>query len=277
MTKGKRSCWAAELGNCAGKRTREHVISESVLRIARGMHPDLALARVAWDERLLPTSLSSATVRHLCGKHNSQLSPLDAEAARLTQFIVDAVEPFTLPTRVAAIGAGREPILEGRFDGCLLERWALKTCLNDFAARGNTAPPDGATAPSGRHVLETVFTGAPPPTGHGMYELVVPKKRERPGTALSVEVVEVKRTTPAGEVLRFPAFFVINLGPLQVAIHANVTALSDADWTTEVSGFWAAGGGRPMAVYHPPSLTMAKRRSPGLPPCRFARARLDWR
>jgi hypothetical protein len=270
---GNNKCWANSLGDCRGKISREHVVSKGVLRVAQDMHPALkpTLVRVAWDERVTRTGLGAATVRHLCQTHNTQLSPLDDEARRFMQFVVDAIQP----ERVSGVLAGRRPLFEQQFDGSLLERWSLKTYLNHFAARGDGGPSDHVVRASGQHILRCVFGGSEVPHGYGVYEFVAHRERLPPGMTFSVAAVEVKRTTPTGEILRFPAYFVMNLGPLQLAVNANVTELPDVQWRKEVAQYWAAQGGSPQARYRPP-IVMLRKIVPdvGLRP--FARASLDW-
>jgi hypothetical protein len=273
-----RKCWAANLGGCTGKISGEHIASKGVLETAQKMNPRLKLLRTASAGRPLTLSIASAVVNNLCEYHNGVLSPLDSEAQKLMQFVAAAVEPSTMPRRVEAIASRRERMLVRSFDGALLERWALKTFLNHFCARGNAGPRDGVARPSGVHILDTVFNGNSLPPGFGLYEFAEPHKRLYPSQTFSIDTIEVCRESSSGSVLRFPAYIVINFGPLQLAASANVTDLSQEDWGTMINEFWASQlTGRPEAVFHPTSLTLAaKRKTRNGARIPFACARLHW-
>lgn len=112
----KRQCWAQSLGGC-DTLSREHVISRSIFASAcdcptlvEGMHrlPNGHLAE------------SALTAKILCKKHNSDLSPLDAEAGKLADLLLSSAR-------------GNE-IGRPELDGSLIERWAFKTLINGLAA-----------------------------------------------------------------------------------------------------------------------------------------------
>ena len=70
-------CWANSLGDCDGKISREHTVSESLFK---GTYVDVK--GFSWcksEEKRI--GLGSLTKKILCEKHNSALSPLDAAAS----------------------------------------------------------------------------------------------------------------------------------------------------------------------------------------------------
>ena len=103
----RRSCWAACLGDCKGPLSKEHVISagvfDEIMMEVEGIQ--------AFGDESRVVSKASLTARMLCREHNSRLSPLDAEAARLSDAIKDA--------RAGGIPATH------LVNGALLERWIL--------------------------------------------------------------------------------------------------------------------------------------------------------
>ena len=116
-------CWAAPLQNCAGKISREHVIT-------RGIFPDDELLVQGFDwcrDGPAKMSLSGLTRKILCVKHNSDLSTAD-EAG------IAAVEEFREFVRLGMARSKAKPrpwrLVRYTIDGFELERWFLKTLVN---------------------------------------------------------------------------------------------------------------------------------------------------
>ncbi len=172
-----RNCWAASIGGCAGKISREHVVSDGVLQAARAMNPGLKLVRIGMGGKEQPLSRATAVVRNLCEFHNSSLSPVDCEAQKLMQFVAASMEPLTVRSLVDAVKDRHEPMVEQPINGGLLERWALKTFLNHFSARGNSGSRDGLVRPSGAHIVNAVFNNGPLLPGAGLFTFMEPHAR----------------------------------------------------------------------------------------------------
>src|ERR1700744_5970980 len=68
-----KGCWAASLGDCEGKISREHLVSESLLPEGGVMVSGLPWCK---DEPK-PLGNAALTGKILCQKHNSELSELD--------------------------------------------------------------------------------------------------------------------------------------------------------------------------------------------------------
>lgn len=107
-------CWAACLGNCGGGPSREHYISDGIFdgRIVNAFGLDWCKSEPK------NIGLASATAKILCKVHNQALSPFDAEAAKLSRFLTSNV--LDVPENSNSI----------QLNGALLEKWALKTCVN---------------------------------------------------------------------------------------------------------------------------------------------------
>jgi hypothetical protein len=124
------SCYAAPLADCSSKRSREHGISESLLRYL-GAGSKIKVAGLPWlgeKERIL--SSDALASRILCERHNSALSGLDAIAVSL----------FEAFDEQNAVGSGKQ--LLHVFNGHDLERWLLKilcaeACSKSFPIEGN--------------------------------------------------------------------------------------------------------------------------------------------
>ncbi|HEX9396851.1 MAG TPA: hypothetical protein VF943_08960 [Burkholderiales bacterium] len=105
----------------------------------------------------------------LCKKHNQALSPFDAEAAKLKNFLVE--EFLEKPQADNAI----------RVNGQLFERWALKTMINlgfvealDLQQRSQLLPPP--------QIVEHLYQGVRRGRGAGLYYVassVATEKLER--------------------------------------------------------------------------------------------------
>ena len=86
-------CWASTLQDCARGKSREHYISDGIFD-----GESVTAVGLPWcRHEPITIGMKSAVARILCGKHNSDLSEFDAEAAKLSRFLVTNVldEPLT--------------------------------------------------------------------------------------------------------------------------------------------------------------------------------------
>jgi hypothetical protein len=104
-------CWASILGGCGGGSSREHYISDGILdgRTVNAFG-------LEWCKDAPKTiGIASATAKILCKIHNEALSPFDAEASKLSQFLTANVWDDPLKTDTITLS------------GPFIEKWALKT------------------------------------------------------------------------------------------------------------------------------------------------------
>lgn len=110
------------------KISREHYFSADILeRIGKS-----PISGLAWlNGEVKDLSPASLTSKILCERHNSVLSPLDAEAGKLFDALgeIDAALGDTAPPA---------PSKEWVLNGADLERWLLKTLLGVARAKGLT-------------------------------------------------------------------------------------------------------------------------------------------
>lgn len=112
-----RRCWAATLGGCSDKISGEHVISASQF--------DTDVVDVEgfpWCREKRSIGLARLTRKNLCTTHNSALSPVDREAAKLKkglQYLTAGVD-----------SDARRLSVRCRVRGRLIERWLVKTAIN---------------------------------------------------------------------------------------------------------------------------------------------------
>ncbi|MHB1344031.1 MAG: hypothetical protein ACYCX3_06695 [Thermoleophilia bacterium] len=150
-------CFAAPLGDCGARLTREHYVSESLLHELNRRH-GLSVSGFPWQaagevQVLTPNALAS---KILCDRHNSALSALDATARSLFRAFDDE----------QAIGSGRQ--LMFLFSGHDLERWLLKV-LCGLASSGNLSIDGNTDLSIPRPWLEVLFGRADLSNGHGLY------------------------------------------------------------------------------------------------------------
>src|SRR5882672_6390789 len=145
-------CWASILKDCARGKSREHYISDGVFDGSSVTAVGLPWCR----HEPMTIGMKSAVAKILCGKHNTALSGFDAEAAKLSKFLVTNVLD--------------EPLAEStiRLDGRRLEKWALKTFFNLGYIRGlHREQPNRLDPPA--HLVRHLFRNEPVIDGAGLY------------------------------------------------------------------------------------------------------------
>jgi hypothetical protein len=115
-------CWAASLGDCAGKMSREHIVTKGIF-----VDDEVFVQGFDWCREPMKIGLAGLTAKILCAKHNSELSGADNAAIR-------AVEQFREFFRLADVRGKLKPrrwrISRFSTNGFELERWFLKTLTN---------------------------------------------------------------------------------------------------------------------------------------------------
>jgi hypothetical protein len=132
-------CYLSHTRGCGGPITREHLISESVLKLLN-QGELLTLAGAAWQQPSESTKigLSALTAKCLCEHHNStSLSPLDA-----------AAKAFFAAVQSAALNNSGPPI-SILVSGHDIERWMLKTLF--ALAHGKILARNGQVLPKRFH------------------------------------------------------------------------------------------------------------------------------
>jgi hypothetical protein len=116
-------CWAACLGNCSDKISREHLVSENLF-----LDDEMTVQGFPWcKEKPVKIGLASLTAKILCRQHNSDLSEVDTAGG-------NAFAAFRESRRLANIRE-KQPkyrwrVVRTEIDGCGFERWCLKTLIN---------------------------------------------------------------------------------------------------------------------------------------------------
>jgi hypothetical protein len=147
-------CWASCLGNCGGGFSREHYISDGILdgRVVNAFG-------LEWCKDA-PKSIgvANATAKILCKTHNEALSEFDTEAVKLSRFLTANVWDDPLKSDSITLS------------GVLLEKWALKTCVN-LGFIGALDPEMHTRVIPDETLVRAVFCPGLPPEGMGLYFL----------------------------------------------------------------------------------------------------------
>jgi hypothetical protein len=116
-------CWAASLGDCGGKISQEHLVSQALFPEGNITVSGLHWCRDEWEI----VGLAALTGKILCRKHNSELSELDSAVKRAFEILDSSLQLFQLRSKLKS---RRWTIQTYTIDGALLERWFLKTLIN---------------------------------------------------------------------------------------------------------------------------------------------------
>jgi hypothetical protein len=130
----------------------DHFMSAAVLRRIAGQNITITGPK---GRRTLRIDNDALKTKHLCKRHNSALSPLDAEAGRLFQALRDAD---------VALRDEAEPRQSFfLFSGIDIERWLLKTLMMVYYARITSVQKISHRLP--RELPYWLVDGVPPPYG----------------------------------------------------------------------------------------------------------------
>jgi hypothetical protein len=147
----KTGCWAADLGDCSGKLSGEHIISSSLWS-----GPTVTVSGGPWGEPR-EIGVANVTAKILCQAHNSRLSELDVAGSNA----------FAAFTREVILTNGRQ-LISARpwtthcfsIDGARFERWFVKTTINIATLLRGGVPEwafDGTVGRPPLPLVEAVF------------------------------------------------------------------------------------------------------------------------
>jgi hypothetical protein len=116
-------CWAACLGDCSGKISREHIITAGLF-----LDDKITVQGPPWcRNEPKEIGLAALTKKNLCTKHNSDLSVVDDAGISSMNALRRATQLTNLRVKHKIT---RPRILRFQIDGRALERWFLKTFIN---------------------------------------------------------------------------------------------------------------------------------------------------
>lgn len=151
--KVRRECLARNHGGCGGGLSREHVVSETVLKVI----PTFSFTNSNGEQ--VPVHKSNLTLRVLCRNHNSAITEIDDEAANFLQEWINLINFAVPPLKLK----GTQPASfqsDAIFSGHLLEKWFLKTFLYRVMVHyrvGSATDFYGAIPMAGVECLDPIF------------------------------------------------------------------------------------------------------------------------
>ncbi len=154
-------CYARNTGKCSRRISREHIISDSLLRLFEH-NKTVKVAGLSWlpEKEFRLFSRNSFGSNILCTYHNSILSKYDAEIEAFAKCLIDYDADFN----------NSSPKSEHKkFKGAYIENWMLKTVCNIIAA--NQVLREGVPIPCILKdvYIEILFNGIPWQEGWGLY------------------------------------------------------------------------------------------------------------
>ncbi len=176
-------CFASADANCSTQLSREHTISETLLRQIE-LNNTAKIAGLRWQapEAFDIISISSLASKVLCDRHNNALSPLDAAIGKFSL----VVREFDHAFRPAAQGAAVD---ESTCCGADIQRWMIK-CLVGMTTSGNL---NGAMKPE---FVDVLYARTEWPEGWGLYWLSQPLTTVYHSDSFAIETkVHPKRRT----------------------------------------------------------------------------------
>jgi len=153
-------CYAAALNDCEGELTKEHWISEAVLREVSVDGETFITNAACLPKEGAWVPAASYAAKVLCERHNRALSPLDAEGQRFFQ-VLEQID------RAASTG-GDVPAVTV-FSGHDIERWLLKALCGAIACGAfQTHRAERLRGEIPREWLDLLFSRSYLPQGWGL-------------------------------------------------------------------------------------------------------------
>ena len=181
-----KGCWAEVLGDCNGKLSREHTISECLFPSGK-----VAVKGFDWCKGQEKTIGVKGLVRHiLCQHHNSDLSDLDSAVLKCFESIRESARLNDVRSKLRQKSWA---VKRFEVDGRLLERWFLKTLIN-LHFEGKLKFGDYADIPGvpPKEIVEIAFGRRAFPEHSGMYMAARPGETVAMRDGVSIQVFTEK-------------------------------------------------------------------------------------
>lgn len=157
-------CYLKHLGDCSEILSAEHIISANLLRRMSKDGRTIKMDGLRWQKlgEQNRIGINSLVSKCLCDKHNSELSPLDAEAGKFFAWLHE-------------LGSVESKLPNGMsINGRLVERWMLKSMVAYLES--DKSGTSHIVSPKLLNLITSAF--ARWPTGWGLYVSQI----ENPGT-----------------------------------------------------------------------------------------------
>lgn len=116
-------CWAKCLGDCEGKLSNEHLVSEAFYT-----SNEVTVEGFPWcKNEARKVGLANVTAKILCQKHNNGLSELDSACGHAADVLREQTRLMNIRSTRPNV---RWTVKRYEIDGLKLQRWFLKTLIN---------------------------------------------------------------------------------------------------------------------------------------------------
>lgn len=232
MINPRSKCWANTLGGCDGM-SGEHVFSNSIFKA--GCDCPIIVEGVKRIREGAPT-FGAEKSNILCRHHNSLLSPSDETIGKIARFQAEANDK----------DFQRSIIVEGE----LLERWILKTVINNTVA-GWAAPVKWHPSPE---LTRAIFGLERVPDKLGLYSVdgVDPNHRSSGG----VSFTPIYTTMPQGKILA-GAYISVHGMPLFASLHYALSELLESGHIPHLTTHFSPNGLKHL--YHPGAIAISRK------------------
>jgi hypothetical protein len=253
-------CWAKDISSCSEELSKEHAISKAISDAIDPSIRAITFTPGGCFEVRQTIGVNSLTLPILCRRHNGDLSPTDAEAAR---FFSGLSRLTSKPlSETGLLTTSGQAVLS--VDGPLMERWAAKTFLNLVLAAVPHSHDKSPLLPiTGLQIAREVLNGEYFAGRHGLYALPLDTNLMRMPTpefysapmrltVLSMDVnYRKQRRAEWNGPYRMPVSLYMVASGFEFMLHANLTAMCNADFDALVAPHWNDPAGR-AAIRHPP-------------------------
>ncbi len=174
-------CYASQLGGCSTQISKEHYVSDAILRLVSLGEPSVLVRNLKFQspETVEPKGISNLVAKVLCSKHNSDLSRFDSAGQSLFAGM-DQID--------STAGKAHEAPATIMVNGDDLERWMLKTlCGGLFSGNIQVSGGNLKSVYPPQEWLRILFENGQFPVGQGLYV-----RAGTPGVVFSTEPAVLK-------------------------------------------------------------------------------------
>lgn len=214
-------CWA-KCENCSQEISKEHVLSNSILKYLKNVTVNLG-------DRTIPATTKSYVIRGLCTYHNTKLSPYDDEALKL----FSGWKRITTddPAGIKNPNAMRNHI-DIDIDIDSIEKWMAKTMINSVIFNAFTNKSKKYAGLNSHEAAKVIFSqnSFAPPFGVYQMDIQTPLAEKRKSWSFGVHYVELHHINEGkgiDDTYFIPAFYYLCLGGIELVGFFNITQFED--------------------------------------------------
>jgi hypothetical protein len=218
----KKQCWAKS-HECSGNLTKEHVVSNSILKYFGALH-------FTKNEKTYKLGAGSYVISNLCEYHNELLSSYDSEAFKLFSGWHGLLSKKTNSFTPHPSQTDQRII---NIDGNLVERWFAKTFYNSILFQTRVFKPKHTPYyPSPKSIIPQLFRGEDfsPPFGLYLIRPDTPLSEKRNMWSMSPQFNKVEHfhsEMKKWETYELPTIYYTTCGGMELVGFFNLTQYED--------------------------------------------------